>query len=204
MPRGRRSSHPRLSGGTRLHSGSKWCGAAARPRRLGLSGGFDDALLRNNCSRPARSEASVKTILLGESGVGKTALATRFCTGAYDPLYKAPIGVDFFVERFEILGKPFKLHMSGRDAQFNAYACRWDTAGQERFRSMAESYYRHCSGAALQRCWHVMRRSGGGGIRHGPSRDAGQGPVWRRDVRPASHAQVLDGGGQGGQSGGRV
>ena len=35
----------------------------------------------------------------------------RFCTGVYDTNYKATIGVDFFVEKFEILGKPFKLHM---------------------------------------------------------------------------------------------
>lgn len=43
--------------------------------------------------------------------MGKTALATRFCARVFDDNYKATIGVDFFTEKFEILGKPFKLQM---------------------------------------------------------------------------------------------
>ncbi len=35
----------------------------------------------------------------------------RYVTGAYDSNYKATIGVDFYVEKFDILGKPFRLHM---------------------------------------------------------------------------------------------
>lgn len=70
-----------------------------------------------------------KMIVIGDVGVGKTSLVTRFCKSAFDKDYKATIGVDFEVERFEILGCPFTLQM-------------WDTAGQERFQCIAAAYYR--------------------------------------------------------------
>nr|XP_039263185.1 ras-related protein Rab-34-like [Styela clava] len=70
-----------------------------------------------------------KMIVIGDVGVGKTSLVTRFCKAAFDKDYKATIGVDFEVERFEILGCPFTLQM-------------WDTAGQERFQCIAAAYYR--------------------------------------------------------------
>ncbi|KAM3861003.1 ras-related protein Rab-34-like [Diretmus argenteus] len=44
-------------------------------------------------------------------------------------LPKATIGVDFEMERFEVLGVPFSLQL-------------WDTAGQERFKCIASTYYR--------------------------------------------------------------
>ncbi|KAG8590418.1 hypothetical protein GDO81_006760 [Engystomops pustulosus] len=53
----------------------------------------------------------------------------RFCKDVFDKNYKATIGVDFEMERFEILGVPFSLQL-------------WDTAGQERFKCIASTYYR--------------------------------------------------------------
>lgn len=53
----------------------------------------------------------------------------RFRKGAFDKNYKATIGVDFEMERFEVLGVPFSLQL-------------WDTAGQERFKCIASTYYR--------------------------------------------------------------
>uniref|UniRef100_A0A8D2IPJ9 Ras-related protein Rab-36 n=1 Tax=Varanus komodoensis TaxID=61221 RepID=A0A8D2IPJ9_VARKO len=70
-------------------------------------------------------------------GWGATALCshtlplspTRFCKDTFDKNYKATIGVDFEMERFEVLGVPFSLQL-------------WDTAGQERFKCIASTYYR--------------------------------------------------------------
>uniref|UniRef100_A0A8C1LN07 RAB34, member RAS oncogene family b n=1 Tax=Cyprinus carpio TaxID=7962 RepID=A0A8C1LN07_CYPCA len=70
-----------------------------------------------------------KVIVVGDVGVGKTCLINRFCKDTYDKTYKATIGVDFEMERFEVLGVPFSLQL-------------WDTAGQERFRCIASTYYR--------------------------------------------------------------
>ncbi|XP_067347678.1 ras-related protein Rab-34-like isoform X2 [Channa argus] len=70
-----------------------------------------------------------KVIVVGDVAVGKTCLVSRFCKGAFDKNYKATIGVDFEMERFEVLGVPFSLQL-------------WDTAGQERFKCIASTYYR--------------------------------------------------------------
>ncbi|XP_061608773.1 ras-related protein Rab-34-like isoform X4 [Phyllopteryx taeniolatus] len=70
-----------------------------------------------------------KVIVVGDVSVGKTCLVSRFCTGAFDKNYKATIGVDFDMERFQVLGVPFSLQL-------------WDTAGQERFKCIASTYYR--------------------------------------------------------------
>ncbi|XP_028914091.1 ras-related protein Rab-36 isoform X2 [Ornithorhynchus anatinus] len=52
-----------------------------------------------------------------------------FCKDTFDRDYKATIGVDFEIERFEIAGIPYSLQI-------------WDTAGQEKFKCIASSYYR--------------------------------------------------------------
>ncbi|XP_056587394.1 ras-related protein Rab-34 [Triplophysa dalaica] len=70
-----------------------------------------------------------KVIVVGDVAVGKTCLINRFCKDTFDRTYKATIGVDFEMERFEVLGVPFNLQL-------------WDTAGQERFRCIASTYYR--------------------------------------------------------------
>uniref|UniRef100_A0A3P8WS72 RAB34, member RAS oncogene family b n=1 Tax=Cynoglossus semilaevis TaxID=244447 RepID=A0A3P8WS72_CYNSE len=70
-----------------------------------------------------------KVIVVGDVSVGKTCLINSFCKGDFDKNYKATIGVDFEMERFEVLGVPFSLQL-------------WDTAGQERFKCIASTYYR--------------------------------------------------------------
>ncbi|CAG0912686.1 unnamed protein product [Notodromas monacha] len=77
---------------------------------------------RSLCSVEVETTAShhvrvSKVIVLGDMSVGKTSLVNRFCYEIFDFHYKATIGVDFEVER-------------------------WDTAGAERFRCIASSYYR--------------------------------------------------------------
>ncbi|XP_053326362.1 ras-related protein Rab-36 [Spea bombifrons] len=70
-----------------------------------------------------------KVVMVGDLYVGKTSLINRFCKNVFDRDYKATIGVDFEIERFEILGVPFNLQI-------------WDTAGQEKFKCIASTYYR--------------------------------------------------------------
>ena len=41
----------------------------------------------------------------------KTFCHYRFCKDAFDKNYKATIGVDFEMERFEVLGVPFSLQL---------------------------------------------------------------------------------------------
>ncbi|XP_063983335.1 ras-related protein Rab-36 [Diachasmimorpha longicaudata] len=86
-------------------------------------------LVLQACSSASTAPRIAKVIVLGDVAVGKTSLVNRFCHKKFDNNYKATIGVDFEVERFDILGVPFNLQI-------------WDTAGQERFKCIAASYYR--------------------------------------------------------------
>ncbi|XP_024236375.1 ras-related protein Rab-36 isoform X2 [Oncorhynchus tshawytscha] len=70
-----------------------------------------------------------KAVVVGDVNVGKTCLINRFCKDVFDRDYKATIGVDFEIERFELSGAPFSLQI-------------WDTAGQEKFKCIASAYYR--------------------------------------------------------------
>lgn len=76
---------------------------------------------------------TLKILIIGESGVGKSSLLVRFTDDIFDPDMGATIGVDFKVKTLTIDGNKMKLAL-------------WDTAGQERFRTLTPSYYRGAQG----------------------------------------------------------
>lgn len=78
----------------------------------------------------------IKVVVVGKSGVGKSALMLRFCEGTYNETHVNTIGVDFRFKTFEVLGKKVKLQI-------------WDTAGQEKFRSISSAYYRGADAVML-------------------------------------------------------
>lgn len=53
-----------------------------------------------------------KCIVVGDISVGKTSLIQRFGYGQFGKEYKTTIGVDFDVQKFEVLGRPFSLQVS--------------------------------------------------------------------------------------------
>ncbi|XP_041847290.1 ras-related protein Rab-36 isoform X1 [Melanotaenia boesemani] len=79
--------------------------------------------------QPWDQQKMSKVVVVGDLNVGKTCLINRFCKDVFERDYKATIGVDFEIERFEICGVPFSLQI-------------WDTAGQEKFKCIASAYYR--------------------------------------------------------------
>ncbi|XP_043924794.1 ras-related protein Rab-36 [Protopterus annectens] len=90
------------------------------------------AEVRNACQERNTGLAGLKiskVVMVGDLYVGKTCLINRFCKDIFDRDYKATIGVDFEIERFEICGVPYNLQI-------------WDTAGQEKFKCIASAYYR--------------------------------------------------------------
>ncbi|XP_037549819.1 ras-related protein Rab-18a [Nematolebias whitei] len=86
---------------------------------------------------------TLKILIIGESGVGKSSLLLRFTDDTFDPEQSATIGVDFKVKTLSVDGNKAKLAI-------------WDTAGQERFRTLTPSYYRGAQGVIL--VYDVTRR----------------------------------------------
>ena len=77
-----------------------------------------------------------KVIIIGDSGVGKTNLLTKFCDGVFKDSYVATIGVDFKLKTINVDDAKVKLQI-------------WDTAGQERFRNITQTYYKGAAGIIL-------------------------------------------------------
>ncbi|KAA0202053.1 hypothetical protein HAZT_HAZT003581 [Hyalella azteca] len=75
-------------------------------------------------------------VLIGDSGVGKSNLLSRFTRNEFNLESKSTIGVEFATRSIEVDGKTIKAQI-------------WDTAGQERYRAITSAYYRGAVGALL-------------------------------------------------------
>ena len=71
----------------------------------------------------------IKSVVIGSSRVGKTALINNFVTSKFSQNYKVTIGADFFTKEIDI-GKNVKVALQ-----------MWDTAGQEKYASLGRSFY---------------------------------------------------------------
>mmetsp|Transcript_41371 Transcript_41371/g.93510 ORF Transcript_41371/g.93510 Transcript_41371/m.93510 type:complete len:210 (-) Transcript_41371:451-1080(-) len=78
----------------------------------------------------------IKLLLIGDSGVGKSAVLVRFADDTFTTSYISTIGIDFKIRTVELDGKRIKLQI-------------WDTAGQERFKTITTAYYRGAMGILL-------------------------------------------------------
>lgn len=78
----------------------------------------------------------LKIVLIGESGVGKTNLLSRFSFDQFNANSKCTIGVEFSTKLLRVEDKNVKVQI-------------WDTAGQERYRAITTAYYRGAVGAML-------------------------------------------------------
>ena len=77
-----------------------------------------------------------KVVLIGDSGVGKSNLLSRFTRTEFNLESKSTIGVEFATKSIQTEGKTIKAQI-------------WDTAGQEKYHSMAPMYYRGASAAIV-------------------------------------------------------
>ncbi|XP_003222718.1 ras-related protein Rab-18-B [Anolis carolinensis] len=91
----------------------------------------------------ATSLPTLKLLLIGDSGVGKSSLLLRFTEDQFEPYRKPTIGVDFKIKKVIVGDLPLQVAI-------------WDTAGQERFRTLTPSYYRGAQGIIL--VYDVTRR----------------------------------------------
>ena len=77
-----------------------------------------------------------KVVLIGDSGVGKSNLLSRFTRNEFNLESKSTIGVEFATKSIQAEGKTIKAQI-------------WDTAGQERYRAITSAYYRYVRKALL-------------------------------------------------------
>ena len=81
----------------------------------------------------------IKILLVGDSGVGKTSVLSRFIDPEADlENVSTTIGVDFKLK-----------YVTSKRTNETVKLTVWDTAGQERFRTLTSSYYRGAQGVVF-------------------------------------------------------
>ncbi|RLE93892.1 MAG: hypothetical protein DRN04_05360 [Thermoprotei archaeon] len=76
---------------------------------------------------------SIKIVLCGEGGVGKTSIAYRFTKGEFPTDIKLTVGIEHFTKVIEVNGKQAKIVL-------------WDLGGEERFRFLAPVFLKGAKG----------------------------------------------------------
>ena len=79
--------------------------------------------------RKDSSDYTVKIVIVGDSGVGKTNILCRFCDNEFKTSYVSTIGVDFKNKIIQVKDASIRLQI-------------WDTAGQERFKNINQTYFK--------------------------------------------------------------
>jgi small GTP-binding protein len=77
-----------------------------------------------------------KIVLIGDSGVGKTNILSRYIKNDFNINTKSTVGVEF----------------GSKNLVFENYRIKaqiWDTAGQERYKSITNAYYKGAKGAFI-------------------------------------------------------
>ena len=75
-----------------------------------------------------------KMILIGDSGVGKTNILSRYINNTFSEATKSTVGVELGTKVEEYNNTKIKVQI-------------WDTAGQERYKSITSAYYKGAKGA---------------------------------------------------------
>ena len=81
-------------------------------------------------------EMMIKVILIGDSGVGKTNIMSKFLKNQFMENSKATVGVEFGSKLFDHQGHKIKAQI-------------WDTAGQEKYKAITAAYYKGSKGALV-------------------------------------------------------
>ena len=86
-----------------------------------------------------------KIVLIGESGVGKTSIISRYISNTFSSVLMATPGANFTT-------KTIYLKEQKQSIKFEI----WDTAGQEKYRSLAKVFYKNAAVCIL--VYDITRR----------------------------------------------
>ncbi|GAA5806598.1 GTP-binding protein [Helicostylum pulchrum] len=106
-----------------------------------------------------------KLVLIGDSGVGKSNLLSRFTTNEFNLESKSTIGVEFATKNIEIEKRSIKAQI-------------WDTSGQERYRAITGAYYRGAVGALV--VYDITRRNSFQNVSH-----------WLKELRDHAESKIV-------------
>ncbi|KAJ3776035.1 P-loop containing nucleoside triphosphate hydrolase protein, partial [Lentinula raphanica] len=84
-------------------------------------------------------QRTIKLVVIGAAGVGKTSMRGQYISQRFSTGYRATIGADFITKMVKV-----------DDASGEMVTLQiWDTAGQERFSSLSSAFFRGADAALL-------------------------------------------------------
>jgi small GTP-binding protein len=89
---------------------------------------------------------TLKVVLLGESGVGKTSIIQRYINNSFNPGISTTGGANFTTKLMDFKEEKQKIKFE-----------IWDTAGQEKYRALAKVFYKNAAVCIL--VYDITRRS---------------------------------------------
>ena len=108
-----------------------------------------------------------KVVLLGETGVGKTSILTKYITGTFSHIVMTSTGTSFVTKNIDIDGN--------NKIKFQI----WDTAGQEKYRSLAKIFYQSAAVAIL--VYDITIRKSFNGIKE----------YWAKEIKENSPKDII-------------
>ena len=97
-------------------------------------------------SEPEEGAATCKVVLIGESGVGKTSIISRYTNNTFEENIMSTTGASY-------CGKAMTFdEYGGKTIKFEI----WDTAGQEKYRALTKIFYKDAAVAIL--VYDITRR----------------------------------------------
>ncbi|RNF27196.1 small GTP-binding protein Rab7 [Trypanosoma conorhini] len=91
-------------------------------------------------------DLAYKIIVIGDVGVGKSNVSSRYCDGTFYEDIVPTIGMDFkYCHSTTLEKKPRTVRLQ-----------IWDTSGQDRFVTLTTAFYRNCNGVML--CFDITSR----------------------------------------------
>ena len=81
-------------------------------------------------------QQKIKFVVLGDQGVGKTSILSKFMFDTFEPSPNPTVGIDFILKNIYLENRTIKL-------------VQWDTAGQEKFRSLTPTYIKDANVAVI-------------------------------------------------------
>ncbi|KAG8719731.1 hypothetical protein FRC08_002157 [Ceratobasidium sp. 394] len=87
----------------------------------------------------ANTPRTIKIVIIGDSGAGKTSFRNQYITGRFSSAYRATIGADFITKKLPHHANP----------EESVMLQIWDTAGQERFSALSTAFFRGADAAIL-------------------------------------------------------
>ena len=82
-------------------------------------------------STPQQSDVAKKIVLIGDSGVGKTCIISRFVSGDYNKNMNSTDGASYATKKLVLPKLKTSINLD-----------IWDTAGQERYKSLTKFFYK--------------------------------------------------------------